>query len=126
LTELTRAWAQDHRVEVGKVSFPKVDPDTRHAKLAAILASEMGANQGNWIETSEGPAPALPATEFTAARFLVYRRSQKERNVLPEEMYNAFFECGEIAPKLADELLRRYRAKRAAGHDAPDVGDVQA
>ena len=69
-------------------------------------------------------ASDLPATEYTAARFLAYRVSQRLRHALPEESYVSFFEHGTIEPALASELLRRYQAKRAAGHHAPDVGTV--
>ena len=92
--------------------------------MAALLASELGANPGNWDETSEGPASALPATRFTAARQLAYRASQETRAALGEESYASFFERGEISPALAEELIRRYQQKRAAGHWVPDVGEL--
>ena len=94
-------------------------------KLVALLASEMGANQGNWIEGDrDGATSDLPATEYTAARFLAYRVSQRMRNALPEAQYASFFEHGVIEPGLATELLRRYQVKRAAGHGQPAVGDL--
>jgi hypothetical protein len=124
LDDLTRPWAHEHEVTVATVTFPKTDPETTEAKLTALLASELGANPGNWDETSDGPASALPATRFTAARQLAYRASQETRGALGEESYASFFERGEISPALADELLRRYRQKRAAGHWVPDVGEV--
>ena len=68
----------------------------------------------------------LPATEYTAARMLAYRVSQRQRKALPEAHYASFFERGVIEPALATELLKRYRAKRAAGHGVPDVGEVSA
>jgi hypothetical protein len=123
---LTSAWREDHRVEVATVSFPQTLAESQDAKMAALLASEMGANAGNWMEEPGKDAAALPSTEYTAARALAYRKSQQERNALPEESYNAFFERGEVARTLAEELIRRYRQKLAAGHDAPDVGDVVA
>jgi hypothetical protein len=87
----------------------------------------MGANQGNWIEDDRGGAVSdLPATEYTAARFLAYRVSQRQRHALPESQYASFFEHGTIDPALAGELLRRYQAKRAAGHGAPDVGALSS
>jgi hypothetical protein len=91
----------------------------------ALLASEMGADPGNWIQDDPSePASELPATEFTAARFFAYRNSQKERDALPEESYKCFFEQGEIPPELAKELIRRYNQKRSAGHAVPEVGEV--
>jgi len=112
-------------VLVGTVTFPVADPAAMDTKLVVLLATEMGANQGNWIEDDRGgPASDLPATEYTAARFLAYRVSQQRRNALPEAQYASFFERGTIEPALATELLRRYQAKRAAGHGAPDVGAV--
>ena len=127
LVDLTRGWAEDHRVRVGTVTFPVADPAAMHTKLVALLATEMGANQGNWIEDDRGGAASdLPATEYTAARFLAYRVSQRMRHALPESQYASFFEHGTIEPPLASELLRRYQAKRAAGHGAPDVGAISA
>jgi hypothetical protein len=124
LDDLTRPWAHDHEVTVGTVAFPKTDPDTIEAKLTALLASELGANPGNWEETPETPASALPATRFTAARHLAYRASQETRRALAEESYASFFAHGEIAPALANELIHRYQQKRAAGHWVPDVGEL--
>jgi hypothetical protein len=125
LADLTRAWAEDHRVLVGTVTFPQADPAAMETKLTALLATEMGANQGNWIEEDRGAAvPDLPATEYTAARFLAYRVSQRMRQALPETQYASFFEHGAIEPALATELLRRYHVKRAAGHGSPDVGSL--
>lgn len=125
LEDLTRGWAEDHRALVGSVTFPVADPAAMETKLTALLASEMGANQGNWIEDDRGgAAPELPATEYTAARFLAYRVSQRTRNALPEAQYATFFEHGAIEPALAAELLRRYQQKRASGHGQPDLGAV--
>jgi hypothetical protein len=124
LDDLTTPWRDDHRVRVGTVTFPRIDPEAMATKLIALLASELGANPGNWQETPDGAAAELPATRFTAARFLCYRESQKSRGALPDERYAAFFERGEVAPDLARELVRRYEAKRSAGHWVPDVGDL--
>lgn len=124
LERLTRPWRQDHEVTVGTVTFPRTDPATTGAKLTALLASELGANPGNWEETPGGPASALPATRFTAARQLAYRASQTSRDALGEATYQSFFERGDITPELAAELVRRYQRKRAAGHWVPDVGEV--
>jgi hypothetical protein len=127
LKDLTRAWSEAHRVQVASVSLPAIDPHSHDAKLLALLASEMGANQGNWIEDDRGGAqPELPATEYTAARVLAYRVSQRLRQALPESAYASFFEGGVIEPALEAELLRRYQAKRAAGHVTPDVGEASA
>ena len=122
--DLTRAWRHDHAVTVGTVSFPRIDPETIDAKLTALLASELGANPGNWDETPAGPGSGLPATRFTAARHLVYRASQQSRNALDEAAYQSFFDRGEIGRALAADLVRRYEHKRAAGHWVPDVGEI--
>jgi hypothetical protein len=122
LEDLTEAWEHDHEVPVGTVTFPQTDPNALPTKLAALLASELGANPGNWDE-APGGSPALPATRFTAARFLAYRASQEARKALDAESYASFFERGEIGTALADELVRRYQEKRAAGHWVPDVGE---
>jgi hypothetical protein len=125
LENLTKEWAEQHKVPVGTVTFPMATPDAAETKLQALLAAEMGANQGNWIEDDRGsPVSDLPATEFTAARFLAYRVSQRLRNALSDDAYASFFDKGEITPALAGELVRRYQQKRAAGHDVPDVGEV--
>jgi hypothetical protein len=123
MDRLTKGWLEDHRVNVGTVTFPKVDPASTEAKLLALLASEMGANPGNWTEQPGPVAPTFPATEYTAARALAYRKSQGARDVLAEERYHSFFEKGEISPELSSELIRRYREKREAGHAVPDVGE---
>jgi hypothetical protein len=120
--DLTTPWAHGQEVSVGTVTFPKTDPDATTSKLTAVLAQELGANQGNWMETSDGPAAALPATRFTAARQLAYRASQQARKVLPEDRYASFFKDGEISQELAEELVRRYQEKQAAGHWVPDLG----
>jgi hypothetical protein len=125
LEKLTKEWKEQHKVNVGTVTFPMADPESMDVKLLALLASEMGANPGNWIQDDPSePASELPATEFTAARFFAYRNSQKERDALPEESYKCFFEQGEIPPELAKELIRRYNQKRSAGHAVPEVGEV--
>jgi hypothetical protein len=126
LDDLTKEWAHDREVTVRTVVFPKTDPDAIQAKLTAVLASELGANPGNWEETPGAPPLALAATRFTAARQLAYRASQQARHVLPEQSYASFFETGEISAGLANELIRRYQEKRAAGHWVPDVGPLSA
>ena len=99
-------------------------------KLVALLATEMGANQGNWIEDDRGGAASdLPATEYTAARFLAYRVSQRLRHALAGGAVRVVLRHGVIEPALATELLRRYqreargrprcaRRRRAVGHVA--------
>ena len=124
LRELTRAWREDHRVEVARVTFPQTDPQSTDAKLTALLAAEMGANPGNWVEEPGNDVSALPSTEYTAARALAYRKSQEGRVALAEESYNTFFERGEISQALGDELKRRYQRKRSIGHDVPDIGEL--
>jgi len=123
LSDLTTPWQDGHRVVVGNVTFPKSDPTTREARLTALLASELGANAGNWDEVPDGPRAALPATRFTAARSLAYKESQKNRDALPEDAYAAFFTRGAISEALSHELIRRYQDKRAAGHWVPDLGE---
>jgi hypothetical protein len=126
LGELTEAWDERERVSVGQVIFPRVDPDSRGAKLFAILAAEMGANPGNWAQDLESHAHEveIPATEFTAGRLFAYQASQRGRQALAEQAYESVFASGEISPELAAELVRRYRAKRTAGHAQPDLGTV--
>lgn len=125
LTQLTKAWAEAHRVLAGTVVFPQADAAQKDVKLLALLASEMGANPGNWLEQRSGePVSEFPATEFTAGRFLAYRNSQQGRNALAPDSYASFITTGEIDENLAAELLRRYRLKVEAGHGVPDVGDL--
>jgi hypothetical protein len=125
LADLTSAW-RTQAVPVGTVTFPRIDPGSRDSRLIALLASELGANPGNWVEAENDDGTGLPATRFTAARMLAYRASQKNRGALADDKYATFFERGEIAAPLAAELIRRYAAKRVAGHWVPDVGDVAA
>jgi len=94
--------------------------------LIALLASELGANPGNWVEADDDDGTKLPATRFIAARMLAYRASQRNRGALAEHAYASFFEHGEVGAGLAAELVNRYAAKRAAGHWVPDVGEVSA
>jgi hypothetical protein len=124
LTDLTAPWKDSHKVLVGTVAFPRVDLTAREAKLVALLASELGANQGNWQETPDRAPSDLPSSRFTAARFLAYRASQKHRGALPDDSYASFFEKGEVSQELAADLGRRYDEKRAEGHWVPPIGDL--
>jgi hypothetical protein len=126
IERLTKNWAEAHRVEVGSVIFARTDADTREAKLFAVLASEMGANPGNWIGDRHRNVENIdgPATEFEAGRSLAYRKSQSGRSALPESLYASVFESGEIAADLATELVRRYRANRETEHGGPDLGVI--
>ena len=79
-----------------------------------------GREPGNWFEEPDRHgADILPATEYTAARALAYRRSQQERQALPDESIVSFFTTGAISPELADELLRRQRQKQSIAHWTP-------
>jgi hypothetical protein len=119
LEKTTEAWAEDHAVHVGTVTFPRTEPAAREARLIALLASEMGANPGNWVGARAGePRAAFPGTTFTAGRQLAYARSQEARDVLPVSTYQEFFDSGIIGEALAAELERRQAAKAAAGHAA--------
>ena len=124
LDDLTTAWRAEHQVRVGTVAFPQIKTETRESKLIALLASELGANPGNWQETTDAPAGELPATRFTAARFLAYRLSQQHRRALPEADYRSFFEKGVISDALAATLIARYKEKQAAGQWVPDLGQL--
>lgn len=124
LTDLTAAWADHLKVRVGRVQFPQADATSRDARLVALLALEMGANPGHWVEVSEGAAAELPGTAFTAARFLAYTKSQQTRGALGDEQYASFFTDGIITDTLAQELIRRYKDKKAKAHWVPAFGDL--
>lgn len=113
--DLTDAWQEEHKERVGTVTFPKTDPASQEAKLWAILASEMGANPGNWVSDKENTIND-PATEFGVARKLAYELSHKGRNVLELSWYQSVFSNGHISSDLARELIRRQEAKDGAGH----------
>lgn len=114
MTELSRRWTQQP-VPIGQMTFPKIDAADADAPLWAALASELGANAGNWIADT-GNTIAEPGTEFTCARKLAYRNSQAGRGVLPEAAYAHVFSGQPIGPTLTAELQRRRAAKAAAGH----------
>jgi hypothetical protein len=112
---LTRPWEEDHKQLVGTIEFPQIEVDSEESMLWGTLASEMGANPGNWIADAANSIPQ-PATEFTIARKLAYQKSQQGRDALPPDRYRSIFGCGSIGPELADELRQRRQRKVAAGH----------
>lgn len=122
-TDLTRAW-DAQPVTVGTLVFPAIDPESLDYTLVTLLAAELGANPGHWLEGADDER-ALPSTRFTAARQLAYAASQRHRNALNEASYAEFFEHGAIDAALAQELVRRYKTKRAARHWTPDVGAIE-
>ena len=111
---MTKRWTQQP-IPVGQVTFPKLEAADADAPLWAALASEIGANAGNWIADT-GNSIAEPGTEFTCARKFAYRNSQAGRGALPEADYAHVFGGAPIGPSLAAELARRRAAKDAAGH----------
>jgi hypothetical protein len=113
LVTLTKAWSEVHAVPVATVTFPRTDPDTRQARLVAMLAAAMGANPGHWVGTHAGePRHEVPATRFAAGRQLAYALSQKTRGALPDSLMLEFFETGEVGEELARELERRAMQAR--------------
>lgn len=115
LGKLTAAWSETNRRLVGTVTFPRTDMDSEEAKLWATLASEMGANPGNWVHDRENSV-GEPATEFGAARKLAYNLSQHGRRALDPKTYESIFETGRLTPDLTAELKRRHEEKERAGH----------
>lgn len=115
LDALTDPWEEAHKLWVGAVAFPRTDLDSDEARLWATLATEMGANPGNWVRDRENRLPE-PATEFGTARKLAYRMSQEGRNALEPELYRSVFRTGEIDESLARELSQRRADKEQAGH----------
>ena len=114
-TDFTRKWREQHMTRIGTVTFPQIDPESEEARLWAALASEIGANQGNWIH-GKGNTITEPATEFGVARKIAYQKSQDGRDALKPDLYRSVFETGEISPDLARELRRRRSKKESAGH----------
>ena len=112
---LTDRWEEDHKQLAGTVIFPRSDPDSEEAILFGILATEMGANPGNWIHDKEDTIRE-PATEFGTARKLAYQISQAGRGALEPDYYQTVFETGRIGPDLAEELRRRRDSKVRIGH----------
>ena len=112
---LTVPWEEDHKQLAGTVTFTQADPESEEAQLWAILASEMGANPGNWIH-DKGDSIHEAATEFGSARKIAYRFSQEGRSALEPKWYSSVFETGQIASDLGQELKRRREVKRKADH----------
>jgi hypothetical protein len=112
---LTDRWEEDHKQLAGTVIFPQSDPGSEEAILFGILATEMGANPGNWIHDKEDTIRE-PATEFGTARKLAYQMSQAGRGALEPDYYQTGFETGMIGPDLAKELRRRRDSKVRIGH----------
>jgi len=112
---LTAPWEQDHKQLAGTVIFTRADPEAEEAQLWAILASEMGANPGNWIHDT-GDSISEAATEFGSARKIAYRVSQEGRGALEAKWYRPVFETGQITLNLAQELKRRREVKQKAHH----------
>jgi hypothetical protein len=112
---LTAPWEEDHKQLAGIVTFTQADPESEEAQLWAILASEMGANPGNWIH-DKGDSIHEAATEFGSARKIAYRLSQEGRGALEPKWYRSVFETGKIGSDLGQELKRRREVKRKADH----------
>lgn len=112
---LTQPWQEDHKQLVGFIVFPKTDLDSGNARLWAILATEIGANPGNWV-ADEQNSIQQPASEFGVARKIAYEKSQEGRGALEPNFYESAFRTGQITSELAEELKRRQDAKLKAGH----------
>ncbi len=112
---LTKAWEEADRQRVGTVVFPRADLASEEQRLWAVLASEMGANPGNWVHDRDDSIPQ-PATRFEVARKIAYGICQNGRNALAPESYREIFETGRIGEALAQELRRRRDEKERAGH----------
>jgi hypothetical protein len=108
-------WEEDHKQLAGTVIFPQSEPHSEEAMLFGILASEMGANPGNWIHDKEDTIRE-PATEFGTARKLAYQISQAGRGALEPDSYKSVFEMGTIGSDLAKELRRRRDSNVNIGH----------
>jgi hypothetical protein len=112
---LTQPWQEDHKQLVGTMVFPKTDLDSEDAELWAILATEMGANPGNWVADKVNSI-RQPATEFGMARKIAYQKSQEGRGALEPSFYQSVFSTAQITPELAQELKRRRDIKLKASH----------
>jgi hypothetical protein len=114
---VTQPWQEDHKELVGIVVFPKTDLDSEDARLWAILATEMGANPGNWVADKLNSIQH-PAIEFGVARQIAYQKSQEGRGALEPNSYQSVFSTAQISPELAEELKRRRDTKLKPGHIA--------
>jgi len=112
---LTQPWQENHKQLVGVTVFPRTDLDSEEPRLWAILATEMGANPGNWAADKLNSIPQ-PASEFGVARKIAYKKSQEGRGALEPNFYQSVFSTAQIAPELAHELRRRHDMKLKAGH----------
>jgi hypothetical protein len=111
----SKPWKEDHKQRIGAIIFPKTDLESQESRLWATLASETGANPGNWV-SDKGNTIKEPSTEFGIARKLAYELSHKGRNVLELNWYQSVFSSGQISPELSRELVRRQEAKDSVGH----------
>ncbi|HZF10219.1 MAG TPA: hypothetical protein VFE33_15630 [Thermoanaerobaculia bacterium] len=114
---LTEAWREDHKKKVGRLIFPRTDLTSPESRLWAALASEMGANPGNWVHDRDDTI-GEPATRFGAARKIAYGLSQKGRDALAPELYRTVFTTGRIDSALAAELARRREEKERVGQES--------
>ncbi len=112
---LTQSWQENHKQLVGITVFPQTDLDSEDARLWAILATEMGANPGNWVADKLNSIQQ-PASEFGVARKIAYQKSQEGRSALEPNFYQSVFSTAQITPELAQELKRRHNTKLKAGH----------
>jgi hypothetical protein len=104
--KLTQPWQEEHKERIGAVIFPQGSRDSDEASLWGLLASEMGANPGNWVHDRENTITD-PATEFGVARKIAYQASQDGRQALDPREYQSVFRSGTIGEALAGELRRR-------------------
>lgn len=108
LVKLSHKWSEVGAVPIGSATFIRAEAGSREERLLPLLASEMGANPGNWVSGREVSSSGFPITTFAAGRQLAYALSQKSRGALPEASYQEFFDSGgTIGPALEAELLRR-------------------
>jgi len=112
---LTPPWQEDDKQLAGIIVFPTTDLDSEDARLWATLATEMGANPGNWV-ADKSNSIQQPASEFGVARKIAYQKSQQGRSALEPNLYQSVFTTAQITPELAQELKRRHDDKLNAGH----------
>jgi hypothetical protein len=112
---LATAWSDDHKQAIGTVRFPQLDQAQDEAALWSILATEIGANPGNWVH-DRADSVREPALAFGVARKIAYQASQDGRGALARDAVAAVFATGAIPAQLESELRRRRAAKDTAGH----------